>query len=111
MTGCASVPPQSPRDMAVAVHPPLTIERPWLMPRPTDEITLFDTRTLQALRQRDDTEALNAVQRPGMWVAIGFGAVWGLALAVETVEAADDLADDVFGCLIGFLFGACDDDD
>ena len=111
LTGCASVPPQPPRTLAVAVHPSLALERPWLLPRPADEITLFDTRVLQALRERDDAEALNAVQRPGMWVAVGFGAAWGLALAAETLDANEEFVEDAFSCIIGVFFGACDDDD
>jgi hypothetical protein len=98
LTGCASAPPQLPRDRAVAVHPPLPIEHPWLAQRPADEVTLFDTRMLQALRKRDETAGLNAVQRPVMWLGIGFGVAYGLFLL--------DASDEILDCLF-----SCDDDD
>jgi hypothetical protein len=107
LTGCASVPPQSPHTMAVAVHPPPTIERPWLLPRPADEITLFDTRTLQALRKSDETEALNAVQRPLMWVGVGVGAVYGLFL----IDTTEEMAEGALDCFFSVLFGGCGDED
>ena len=81
------------------------------MPAPTDEITLFDTRVLQALRERDETAGLNAVQRPGMWVAVGVGAVYGLVITNEVVDVLDETGETMIECFIGILFGGCDDDD
>ena len=97
VTGCASAPPQAPLDRTVAVHPPATLQRPWLIPTPTDEITLCDTRTLRALRVVDEIEALNAngsgrLQRTGFWVAIGLIAV--------AAAASEDSSDDG-GCELG----------
>ena len=98
VAGCASAPPRAPLDRTVAAHPPATIPRLWLIPTPNDEITLFDTRTLRALREVDETEALNAsgsgrVQQPGFWVAIG-------VLGAAAVAASGDSSDDG-GCTLG----------
>ena len=61
LAGCASLPPPPTQSLpAVPRHPPATFERPWLVPTATDEITLFDTRMLPALRKLDETSALNA---------------------------------------------------
>jgi hypothetical protein len=79
--------------------------------RPADEITLFDTRTLQALRKQDETGALNAVQRPGIWVAVGLGTVYGLFIANEVVDAVDESVDSTLECFFAILFGGCNDDD
>jgi hypothetical protein len=97
LTGCASAPPQSPHETAIAVHIPPALERPWLMPRPADEVTLLDTRTLQALRRRDDLPGLNAVERPGLWLGVGLGVAAGI-FVIDTAE-----------CVGGLIFG--DDDD
>ena len=89
IAGCAGA-PQQPNGMAVAVPPRATPTRPWLVPRPSDQMILFDTRMLQALRELDEIEALNAngsgrVTRPWLWFGIGLS-----ALAVVVVEDARD---------------------
>ena len=91
LIGCAGAPPHAPNRMNVAVHPPPTLERPWLVPRPADEVILLDTRTLRALRELERTQALNAdgdgrVKRPGLWVGIGLGAVATGFLMAETMN-------------------------
>jgi hypothetical protein len=125
LAGCASLPPPSPHGIAAAPqHPPAALERPWLMPRPTDEITLFDSRTLQALRKLDEASALNQngngrrIRHPGMWAGIGAGAFVGTALAIDAAQdIADDLSEsfieDVFDCFFEAFFGGdnCDDED
>jgi len=98
LAGCASAPPQAALDRTVVVHPPAPIERAWLIPKPRDEITLFDSRMLRALREIRETEALNAngsgrVQKPGFWVAIG-------VLGAAAVAASGDSSDDG-GCTLG----------
>ena len=114
LAGCASAPPPLPREFQPVVHhPPLTLERPWLMPAAKDEVTLFDTRTLRAL---DEAEALNAngtgrVQRPGLWTGVGIGAFIGMGIAMhEATEIADEIATNTFNCLFSALFFSdCDD--
>jgi hypothetical protein len=125
LAGCSSLPPVERHGMSVEPrHPPATLERPWLMPMPKDEVTLFDSRTLQVLRKLDEYEALNQnatgrrVRHPGMWAGIGAGAFVGTALAVD---AANDIAEDVsetffqdfFECFFDAIFGGdeCDSDE
>jgi hypothetical protein len=94
------------------------------MPAPRDEITLFDSRTLQALRKLDEASALNQngnggrIRHPGLWAGIGAGAFVGTALAIDAAEdIADDLSDsfieDVFDCFFEVIFGGddCDAED
>jgi hypothetical protein len=110
LTGCSSVQPKFPIDSAVAVHPPVPLDRPWLMPTPRDEVTLFDTRALQALRTLDENQTLNAagtgrIKRPGLWIGIGAGTVAG----VVAVRVAEDVADEVATCVLNALFlSKCD---
>lgn len=121
LTGCASFSsPPLPTAPAMAARYAPTVERPWLMPEPTDEITLFDTRMLRARRDRDGLPALNANGtrdvKVGMWVGIGLGAAFGLVVADKVTDAADDLANDTadsfFECLFDVLFGDdCEDED
>src|SRR5688572_16897570 len=102
VTGCASVPqPTSPGMATVAMHPPATLERLWLVQTRSDEITVFDTRMLQALRKTDEVPALNAngsAKRPGVWLGVGLGVIAGSLLVEETYE-----------CVMGWLlFDDCD---
>jgi hypothetical protein len=92
LVACAGAPTHAPNGMTVAIHPPPTLDRPWLVPRPSDEVILLDTRTLRALRELDETQALNAsgsgpVKRPGLWLGIGLGAVATGFLVAETMDA------------------------
>jgi hypothetical protein len=121
LTGCASLPPPPPYGIsAAAAHPPATVERPWLMPTPRDEITLFDSRTLQALRKLDEASALNQngngrrVRHPGMWAGIGVGAFIGTVAAVDAAaDMTDDIFDNFFDCFFEAFFGGdeCDVED
>jgi hypothetical protein len=108
----------------LARHPSVTLERPWLMPVAQDEVTLFDTRTLQALRELDETQALNQngngrrVRHPGMWAGIGAGAFIGTVLVVDaaqdtTEDIFNNVWDDFFDCFFEAFFGgdACDSED
>ena len=112
IAGCSSAPTSSPARTVVAVHPPAALARPWLVPKPSDEVVLFDTRTLQALRKLDETEALNAngtgrVARPGLWIGVGFGAFTvGYLVADDIVE---DTSETIVNCLFSALFASnCD---
>jgi hypothetical protein len=86
------------------------------MPGPADEVVLFDTRALQALRKLDDPRALNADGgrdvKVGMWIGIGVGAAVGIYQVVDAVDdVADDITDDLFDCFFDALFGGdCEDD-
>jgi hypothetical protein len=120
LAGCASLPPTPPHGMSVAIdHPRATLERPWLMPTPKDEITLFDSRALQALRKLDEAQALNQngtgrrVRHPGMWAGIGVGAAVGVVVVTEAIDdVVDDTADNFIDCFFDAFFGGdCDDDD
>jgi hypothetical protein len=96
IAGCAGAPQQRSNGMAVAVPPPAALYRPWLVPRPSDEIVLFDTRMLQAMRQLDETDALNAngtgrVKRPGVWIAVGLGAVALVCCSEDTSDLTCEL--------------------
>ena len=115
LVGCASVPAPSPHHEPFVVLPPATtaLERPWLMPMPTDEIKIFDTRTLQALRRLDELPALNQNGggrdvKVGLWVGIGVGAVVGLRVAEE---AAEEIGESLFEAFPDCVFGGCDEDD
>jgi hypothetical protein len=120
LAGCASLPPPPSFDTAAAVHhPPATLERPWLMPVPRDEVVLFDSRQMQALRKLDEASALNQngtgrrVRHPGMWAGIGAGAFVGAAVAVSAaVDTGEDIFEDMFNCFFEVVFGGdeCDDD-
>jgi hypothetical protein len=91
LVGCAAAPPHAPNPINATVHPPPALERRWIVPRPADEVILFDTRTLRALRELERTQALNAdadgrVKRPGLWVGIGLGALATGFLVAETMD-------------------------
>ena len=120
LAGCASVAPQLPPGMPVAVERPAPdIERPWLIPMPKDEITLFDTRLLRALRELDETQALNQngsgrrIRHPGMWAGIGVGAAAGILVVDEAVDdAVDEIGESFFDCFLDLFFGGdCEDED
>lgn len=119
LAGCASLsPPPLPTTAATTVHYAPRNERPWLMPQPVDEITLFDSRMWQARRHWEDSQTLNANGdvKVGMWIGIGFGAALGLVAADRVKDATDDLAEDAadnfFECVFDVLFGGdCDDED
>jgi hypothetical protein len=117
---CASLPPAPPHGMPVAArHPTATLERPWLTPTPNGEITLFDSRALQALRKLDEASAPNQngtgrrVRHPGMWAGIGVGAAVGVAVVTEAIDdVVDDTTDNFFDCFFEVFFGGdCDDED
>ena len=121
LAGCSSLPPAELHGMSVEPrHPPATLERPWLMPMPKDEVTLFDSRTLQALRKLDESEALNQnatgrrVRHPGMWAGIGAGAFIGTVVAVDAAQdMAEDVTDNIFTCFFEVIFGGdeCDSEE
>jgi hypothetical protein len=113
ITGCSSAPMHSPSATAVAVHPPPTLDRPWLVPTPRDEITLFDTRMLQALRERDDIPASNAngtgrVKMPGLWIGIGLGVTAGIVAADAAEDVVEDTTNSMLECFFDALFGGDD---
>jgi len=122
-TGCASLPsPRTQSMSAPARHPPATLERRWLMPLPQEEVTLLDTRTLQAVRELNDTQALNQNGngrdvKVGMWVGIGVGAAVGIHIVNEAIDDVvddftNDAADNFLACFFDLFFGGdCDDDD
>jgi hypothetical protein len=112
LAGCSSLPPAQLHGMSVEPrHPTPTLERPWLVPMPRDEVTLFDSRTLQALRKLDEIEALSQnangrrVRRPAMWAGIGIGAAAGLVVIAEAIDDAKDLNDDFWDCFFDSFFG------
>ena len=101
LVGCASVAPPSPPGLPGVMlrGPDPVFERPWLT-QPTDEIKIFDTRTLQALRKLDELPALNQNGgerrvKVGLWVGVGI-----VALPI-VVNLIDHIGQEIFDCLFG----------